>query len=100
MPLRRLRYKALSSPLTEVMNNYVSLDETTGVATRKSFMGRLQEEVQRANDFSNELSIVMISIDRMDDHTARYGREAFDFILQNVGMLQLPPKCRAIPRAQ
>jgi diguanylate cyclase (GGDEF)-like protein len=73
--------------LTEVMNNYVSLDETTGVLTRKSFMGRLHEEVQRASDFSNDLSLVMISIDRMDDHIARYGREAFDFILQNVGRM-------------
>jgi diguanylate cyclase (GGDEF)-like protein len=73
--------------LTEVMNNYVSLDETTGVSTRKSFMGRLQEEVQRANDFSNELSIVMISIDRKDDHMSRHGRDAFDFILQNVGRM-------------
>lgn len=73
--------------LTEVMNNYISLDETTGVSTRKSFMGRLHEEVQRANDFSNDLSLVMISIDRMDDHIARYGREAFDFILQNVGRM-------------
>ena len=73
--------------LTEVMNNYVSLDETTGVSTRKSFMGRLHEEVQRASDFSNDLSLVMVSIDRMDDHIARYGREAFDFILQNVGRM-------------
>jgi diguanylate cyclase (GGDEF)-like protein len=73
--------------LTEVMNNYISLDETTGVSTRKSFMGRLHEEVQRASDFSNDISLVMISIDRMDDHIARYGREAFDFILQNVGRM-------------
>jgi diguanylate cyclase (GGDEF)-like protein len=73
--------------LTEVMNNYISLDETTGVSTRKSFMGRLHEEVQRASDFSNDLSLVMVSIDRMDDHIARYGREAFDFILQNVGRM-------------
>jgi diguanylate cyclase (GGDEF)-like protein len=73
--------------LTDVMTNYVSLDETTGVATRKSFMGRLQEEVQRANDFSNELSVVMISIDRMDEHVARYGKDAFDFILQNVSRM-------------
>jgi diguanylate cyclase (GGDEF)-like protein len=73
--------------LTDVMNNYVSLDETTGVATRKSFMGRLQEEVQRANDFSNELSLVMISIDRMDEHITRYGKDAFDFILQNVSRM-------------
>jgi diguanylate cyclase (GGDEF)-like protein len=73
--------------LTDVMNNYVSLDETTGVATRKSFIGRLQEEVQRANDFSNELSLVMISIDRMDEHIERYGKDAFDFILQNVSRM-------------
>ncbi len=73
--------------LTEVMNNYISLDETTGVSTRKSFIGRLQEEVLRANDFSTDLSLVMISVDRMDDHIARYGREAFDFILQNVGRM-------------
>ena len=73
--------------LTDVMNNYISLDETTGVATRKSFIGRLQEEVQRANDFSNELSLVMISIDRMDELIERYGKEAFDFILQNVSRM-------------
>ena len=73
--------------MTDVMTNYVSLDETTGVATRKSFMGRLQEEVQRANDFSNDLSVVMISIDRMDEHVARYGKDAFDFILQNVSRM-------------
>jgi diguanylate cyclase (GGDEF)-like protein len=73
--------------LTEVMNNYISLDETTGVSTRKSFMGRLHEEVLRASDFSNDLSLVMVSIDRMDDHVTRYGREAFDFILQNVGRM-------------
>lgn len=73
--------------LTEVMNNYVSLDETTGVSTRKSFMDRLQEETQRANDFSNELSIAMISIDRMEDHIARYGKEAFGFMLQNVSRM-------------
>jgi len=73
--------------LTDVMNNYVALDETTGVATRKSFIGRLQEEVQRANDFSHELSLVMISIDRMDEHIERYGKDAFDFILQNVSRM-------------
>jgi diguanylate cyclase (GGDEF)-like protein len=73
--------------LTDVMNNYISLDETTGVATRKSFIGRLQEEVQRADDFSSDLSLVMISIDKMEEHVERYGKEAFDFILQNVSRM-------------
>ncbi len=71
--------------LTDVANNFVSLDETTGVATRKYFLERVQEEVQRANDFGSEVSIVMLAIDSMNDHLSRYGRDAFDFVLQNVG---------------
>jgi len=53
----------------------------------KSLWAACIEEVQRASDFSNDLSLVMVSIDRMDDHIVRYGREAFDFILQNVGRI-------------
>jgi diguanylate cyclase (GGDEF)-like protein len=73
--------------LTEVMNNFVSLDETTGLLTRKHFVERLQEEVQRANDFSTDLALAMISIDRMDDQIGRHGREAFDFVLQNISRM-------------
>jgi len=73
--------------LTEVTNNFVSLDETTSVGTRKAFLERLQEEVQRANDFTTELSLVMLSIDRMNDHIERQGKESFDFVLQNVGRI-------------
>ena len=29
----------------------------------------------------------MISIDRMDEHITRYGKDAFDFILQNVSRM-------------
>jgi diguanylate cyclase (GGDEF)-like protein len=73
--------------LTDVVNNYVLMDETTGVATRRYFMSRVQEEVQRANDFNTELTVVMVSIDSMNDHLHRYGKEGFDFVLQNVGRM-------------
>jgi diguanylate cyclase (GGDEF)-like protein len=73
--------------LTEVTNAYVTLDETTGVANHKYFMGRVQEEVQRANDFSADTSIVMISIDSISEHMNRIGKEGCDFILQNVGRM-------------
>lgn len=73
--------------LTEVTNEYVTLDETTGVANHKYFMGRVQEEVQRANDFGTDLSIVMISIDSISEHMNRIGKEGCDFILQNVGRM-------------
>jgi diguanylate cyclase (GGDEF)-like protein len=73
--------------LTEVTNAYVTLDETTGVANHKYFMGRVQEEVQRANDFGSDLSIVMISIDSISEHMNRIGKDGCDFILQNVGRM-------------
>ncbi|HOV97978.1 MAG TPA: diguanylate cyclase [Bacteroidota bacterium] len=73
--------------LMEITSKYISFDETTGVATRKAFMDRVHEEVQRADDFNAELSVVMVAIDRMEDHLNRFGKEAFDFILQNVGRI-------------
>lgn len=76
-----------SLTLTDIVNNYILMDETTGVATRKYFVGRLQEEVQRCHDFGNDLALVLISVDSMNDHLARYGKEGFDFILQNIGRM-------------
>ena len=73
--------------LTEVTNTYVTLDETTGVANHKYFMGRVQEEVQRANDFGSDISIVMISIDSISEHMNRIGKDGCDFVLQNVGRM-------------
>jgi len=73
--------------LSDVVNNYVSMDETTGVAARKYFMARMHEEVQRANDFSTDLALVMVSIDSMNDLLGRYGKDGFDFALQNVGRM-------------
>ncbi len=73
--------------LTEVVNNYVSLDETTGVATRKFFIERLHEEVQRAKDFGLDLTVVMISVDAFQDQLNRIGKDGFDFVLQNVGRM-------------
>jgi diguanylate cyclase (GGDEF)-like protein len=73
--------------LNEVASNFVMLDEATGVTTQRYFMGRVQEEVQRANDFSGEISIVMISIDNVSEFISRYGKEGFEFILQNVSRM-------------
>jgi len=73
--------------LTEVVNNYVLLDETTGVATRKFFMERLHEEVQRAKDFGAQLTLVMLSVDGINEQLNRLGKEGFDFVLQNVGRM-------------
>lgn len=73
--------------LTDLVNNYVLMDETTGVATRSYFVSRVQEEVHRANDFGIDLTLVMLSIDSMNEHLHRYGKEGFDFVLQNIGRM-------------
>jgi diguanylate cyclase (GGDEF)-like protein len=73
--------------LTDAVNNYVLIDEATGVATRRYFISRVQDEVQRANDFGTDLTVVMISIDSMNEHMQRYGKDGFDFVLQNVGRM-------------
>jgi diguanylate cyclase (GGDEF)-like protein len=73
--------------LTEVMNNFVALDETTGVSTRRHFLERLQEEVQRATDFNNDLAVVMISVDRLEEQTSRHGKDALDVVLQSIGQM-------------
>jgi len=73
--------------LTDVVNNYVLMDETTGVATRSYFVSRVQEEVHRANDFGTDLTLVMLSIDSMNEHLHRYGKEGFEFVLQNIGRM-------------
>ncbi|MCX7984551.1 MAG: diguanylate cyclase [Bacteroidetes bacterium] len=73
--------------LQEITNKYLALDETTGVATRKAFLERLHEEVQRANDFGTELSLVMVAVDNMDEHINRHGYEAFEVVLQTVSRI-------------
>jgi diguanylate cyclase (GGDEF)-like protein len=73
--------------LTDVVNNYVMMDETTGVATRSYFVSRVQEEVHRANDFDRDLTLVMLSIDSMNEHLHRYGKDGFEFVLQNIGRM-------------
>jgi diguanylate cyclase (GGDEF)-like protein len=73
--------------LGDVVDNYVLLDETTGVANRRYFIERLHEEVHRAKDYGTDITVVMLSIDNVDEQVNRYGKDGFDFILQNVGRM-------------
>jgi len=73
--------------LSETLTNVVSLDEVTGVSTRKHFLERLHEEAQRATDFGFDIAVVLVSVDRMDEHTLRHGKEAMDVVLQSIGQM-------------
>ncbi|HTO92762.1 MAG TPA: diguanylate cyclase [Bacteroidota bacterium] len=73
------------------MNNlareYVLVDQLTGSLTRKFFLRKVEDEVQRAADFAAELSSVSIAVDGMDEHMARYGREGCDGILNEAARI-------------
>jgi diguanylate cyclase (GGDEF)-like protein len=73
--------------LTDVATNYVATDEVTGVATRRHFAERMQEEVQRAGDFASEVALVMIAIDHLQTLAGKYGADAVDAVLQAIGRL-------------
>lgn len=73
--------------LNDIVNNYVLLDETTGVATRKYFMERIHQEVERSKDYDSDVTVVMFSVDSMNDQLNRLGKDGFDFVLQNIGRI-------------
>ena len=70
--------------LSDVATNFIATDEITGVASQKYFLTRLQEEVQRANDFVSSLTVVLIAVDGTSEVTARYGQDGLDAMMQSV----------------
>lgn len=64
--------------MNEVINEYVIVDETTGVYSRKFFFQRIDEELQRADDDGIEASLLQITVDHAHELLQRYGREGFD----------------------
>ena len=73
--------------LTDVATNFVATDEVTGVSTRRHFVDRMQEEVQRSGDFASEVALVMIAIDNLQVLAGKYGGESVDAGLGAIGRL-------------
>jgi diguanylate cyclase (GGDEF)-like protein len=73
--------------MNDLMKEYVTVDELTGSLTKKHFTKKLEEEIRRADDFGTELSLVSFAIDQVQNHVARYGKEGFDEIVNEVAKL-------------
>ncbi|TLY28287.1 MAG: diguanylate cyclase [Ignavibacteria bacterium] len=67
--------------LKEVISEYVIVDPLTGVYSRKYFLQRLDEELQRADDSGIELSFLLISIDKSSEIGDRFDIEGLDRIV-------------------
>jgi diguanylate cyclase (GGDEF)-like protein len=73
--------------LNDLIREFVVVDQLTGSLTRKHFLKKMEEEVQRAEDFNTELAFVSIAVDGMTGHRERYGTDGTDMIVNNVARL-------------
>jgi diguanylate cyclase (GGDEF)-like protein len=73
--------------MNEVVKEYLSVDHLTGLMTKKYFLRRVDEEVQRAEDLDGELALVMLTVDGLDEQVRRYGHDVPDVIHREVTSL-------------
>jgi diguanylate cyclase (GGDEF)-like protein len=73
--------------LSAILSEHVAIDELTGVWSKKYFVQRLTEELQRANDRGEDLTMVLISLFNVPDIEQRYGTEGRDAALVHVAAL-------------
>lgn len=73
--------------MNDLVKDYVIVDHLTGSFTRKHFLKKVEEEVQRADNFGMELASVYIAIDGMEEQVVRYGKDGFDSILNQVARI-------------
>ncbi len=64
--------------LEELTKEYVIIDDSTGLYSKRFFLQRLHEELQRGDDLSTLLTLVLISIDRSREIVQRYGADGFE----------------------
>ena len=75
--------------MNDLVKDYVIVDQLTGSFNKKHFLKKLEEEVQRADDFGQELALVSFVIDNAHELSGRHGHEGFDAIL-NEQFNQIP----------
>jgi diguanylate cyclase (GGDEF)-like protein len=67
--------------LQEVINEYVIIDDATGMYSRKFFLQKMEDELQRAEDTGSELSMMFVTIDKAQELENRYGKPGFERVI-------------------
>lgn len=66
--------------MNDLVREYASTEHLTGLMTRKYFLRRIEEEVQRADDTRTELAYVAFGVDDIEEQKKRYGRNVQDVL--------------------
>jgi diguanylate cyclase (GGDEF)-like protein len=72
------------SELNTILNEHIALDELTGTLTRKFFAARLSEELYRATEREEDLSLVFVTVHNLSEVQQRYGDDGRDAALVHV----------------
>lgn len=67
--------------MTEQLLHMSQTDPLTGIANRRVFMGRLEEEYRRAQRYGHQLSVLMLDLDHFKQINDRYGHATGDKVL-------------------
>ncbi len=70
-----------------LVKDHVIVDHLTGAATRKYFVRRLDEEIQRADEADADLSFVWVLVDGKDLLMQRYGNDGFEAVMGQVARI-------------
>ena len=73
--------------MNDLVKDFVIVDQLTGSFNSKHFLKKLEEEIQRAEDFGHELALVSLVIDNPKEMTKRHGSEGFDSMLNQVARI-------------
>jgi len=80
-------YVHIISSLHEKIRIQAITDELTGLYNRRFFMSRLEQQLSRAREYNQPLSLLMIDIDFFKRFNDAYGHPAGDELLQHIGKL-------------
>ncbi len=70
--------------LNAIVNEHIAVDEQTGTMSRNYFTARLGEELFRATDRDEDLSLVFVSLSNLSEIEQRYDGEGKDAALVHV----------------
>ena len=72
-----------------------TVDPLTGIANRQAVLARLDEELERANRYHRQLSVIIIDLDHFKRLNDAHGHAAGDAVLRHVGQ-RLAASVRAV----
>jgi diguanylate cyclase (GGDEF)-like protein len=71
----------------DIIKEFVIVDESTGTASKKFFLQRLSEELQRADDDGSDVSLLLFAVSSLSEITSRYGKAGSDAAVARVASI-------------